>query len=122
MRRAGATWNQWRVAGLVAMARGRYKEMVKAMQKTKVEPAVVIEFVEYGRDRYQRGLRRGIKQGLQQGVEQARGVLLATLAARGVRLGRAERKRIADESALELLLRWVQRAATAGSAAEVFET
>jgi hypothetical protein len=122
MLRAGATRAQWRVAGVVAAASGRYKEMVRAMQAAQVEPAIVTELEDYGRERYRRGFRRGVERGLRQSAEEARRVLLAILAARRIEPSPAARRRIAGEASLELLLRWVERAATAESAAEVFES
>jgi hypothetical protein len=73
MVREGATWNQWRVAGVVAAAQGRYNEFMKAMGQARVEPVIITDLVEYGEDLgYRRGRREGLKQGREFGREEGR--------------------------------------------------
>lgn len=66
----------WRVAGVVAVASGRYKELRDAMEQANVKPPLTDDLVRYGIDV---GYRRGRRCGLQRGLQQA---LLATYAAR----------------------------------------
>ena len=67
-------------------------------------------------------LAAGIEEGLEKGLREGRvAALLATLDARGIRVGKAARERIAACSDLAQLDRWIRRSAVVGKAAELFE-
>ena len=67
-------------------------------------------------------LAAGIEEGLEKGLREGRvAALLATLDARGIRVGKAARERIAACSDLAQLDRWIRRSVVIGKAAELFE-
>jgi hypothetical protein len=143
MRDGRASWHQWRVAGLVAMVQGRYKEFTQAMHEVKEDTTMVDDFMlacldvgrreglKLGRKQgVERGLKRGVEQGLKRGVEQglkrgveqglkmARETLLVVLEARSLWPTAEERKKILTQPSLQRLHHWVQRAATVSTVAE----
>lgn len=67
---------------------------------------------------FQQGIEKGIEEGIERG---ARSMLLALLAARGLKLTAAQRRRVEETHALETIQRWGERAATAATAAAVFD-
>ncbi|MFO0624184.1 MAG: hypothetical protein U0325_01090 [Polyangiales bacterium] len=70
---------------------------------------------------YDRGLTEGLQQGRVEGrVEVARALLLETLRTRSLRLGPAQRARIAREAHEDVLTRWFRRALVAQRTAEIF--
>ena len=66
------------------------------------------------------GIEKGIEKGVERGAESLRGALLGILAARGLRVTPVQRKRIADMHALDTLVTWVERAATAKTTGAIF--
>jgi flagellar biosynthesis/type III secretory pathway protein FliH len=65
----------------------------------------------------QEGLQEGLQQGLQKGEKEA---LLEVLAARGVKVDAAARRRIQECTQLAQLKRWLRRAVTVQSVQELF--
>ncbi len=112
------------MAVVAAIGRGRYKEMVRAMEQANLEPIVIEDLVKFGQDQgFEQGLERGREEGLERGREEgsianARSSLLEVFEARGITLGADERARIDAEPSLDRLRAWFRRALTAASAAE----
>jgi hypothetical protein len=91
------------------------------MEAAKIEPVVIEDLVEIGRDMgfdegIAQGIAQGITQGIAQGVEVARGMLLETLSARGLVASADQLDRIAEERSLDRIREWHRAALTAESA------
>lgn len=116
LRDGNATWEQWRMAAVVARLQGRYKEMVNATERARVEPVIIEDLVKIGED-------IGYEKGLEHGREQGRTALLRTLLdileTRSIPLTAGDRARLDREESIERLQRWTRRALTARSAADV---
>ena len=128
LREQGATWQKLLLSVTVAAAAGRYDAMTIAMQQEELEPPIIVDLVDYGRDVGRReGVEMGRREGIQQGIElgrvqMARENLLELLSARGLILTDEERAQIDVETSLEQLGHWLRRAARARSMTEVFRS
>lgn len=61
------------MAVVAAAIRGRYHLMIKAMEAAKVEPVVIEDLVEIGRDLgLEQGRAEGIEKGRAEGVDAVR--------------------------------------------------
>jgi hypothetical protein len=69
LRDQGASWQQLLLSVTVAAAAGRYNAMSIAMQQEELEPPIIVDLVNYGRDV---GRREGIEIGRREGVEAGR--------------------------------------------------
>jgi hypothetical protein len=107
--RERGTGRQFHMAVVAAATCKRYHQMIKAMEAAKIEPVVIEDLVEIGRD-------MGFDEGVTQGVEAARGMLLETLSARGLVASAAQLERIAEERSLDRIRQWHRAALTAESA------
>jgi hypothetical protein len=119
--RERGTGRQFHMAVVAAATCGRYHEMIKAMEAAKIEPVVIEDLVEIGRDMgFDEGMAEGVAQGITQGVAQvidaARSMLLETLSARGLVASAAQLERIAEERSLDRIREWHRAALTAESA------
>ena len=77
---------------------------------------------DWGKRLYAKGQAQGLQQGEAKGRQEGEAkALLLLLRARGIRLTRAQRQRIGSCRTLQRLETWLRRAATAATAAEVFE-
>jgi hypothetical protein len=111
--RERGTGRQFHMAVVAAATCGRYHQMIKAMEAAKIEPVVIEDLVEIGRDM---GFDEGMARGMTQGIEAARGMLLETLSARGLVASAAQLERIAEERSLDRIREWHRVALTAESA------
>jgi len=105
-------------------ADGRPQELVEQLEAAQApeaaEAAMTMgeRLMEEGR---QTGLQQGMQQGRQQGRAQGRAeAILDVMAERGIGLTGAARDRIMGCADLDVLARWLKRAATAASAEGVF--
>jgi hypothetical protein len=73
---------------------------------------------EIGRESFQKGVEQGVEQGIAQGRAAD---VLEVLDARGLVVNDAERERILGCADVELLARWVRRAATVAATVALFE-
>ena len=111
-----ASWAERHMAVVAAAMRGRYKEMVTAMEQANLEPVVIEDLVKFGEDR---GLKRGLKKGREEGrQEEERGTLRRVLALRKLLFGPEQDRRIDACTDLATLRRWHDQAIFAESAAE----
>jgi hypothetical protein len=117
-----ASYNQRHMAVIAAATRGRYEEMVKAMDRAQMEPIVIEDLVRFGEDRgMEKGIEKGLAQGLKKGrLAMAREALMAVLDARGLTLRPAQRRKVLAETSAERLRALLGRAANARTAAELF--
>jgi predicted transposase YdaD len=113
------------MAVVAAMSRGRYKEMVRAMEEAKLEPVICEDLVRYGFDQgIEEGLEKGRAEGRAEGLEKgalemARQLVLEVLEARGLTLTEGERVRLDKETSLERLRAWHRSGLTAASVTDV---
>lgn len=71
--RERATGRELHMAVVAAAIRGRYHLMIKAMEAAKVEPVVIEDLVEIGRDLgLEQGRAEGIEKGRAEGVDAVR--------------------------------------------------
>ncbi len=132
--RPGANAQERAMAGVAAIAAGRYDALKSAMERAKMEPIIIEEFVDYGYDLglaegMQRGREKGIEEGRERGIEEGRekgrvaeavSALVAVLSARALVLTAVYEERVracTDPARLEA---WIRRAAVATSIDEVF--
>lgn len=74
----------------------------------------------YAEDRWKTGMKEGLKEGKKEGKAEAMAeAILSVLTARGLTLGEEARARILSCTEPVLLARWLLRAATVQSSAEV---
>jgi hypothetical protein len=117
LRSSGASSNQLHMAVVAAAMRGRYNQMVEAMNEMSMEPVIIEDLVKIGEDI---GFERGIQKGIEEGrIEIAREWLLSTLEARGIELDEHDRARILAEPSMDRLRAWHRRALTIRSAGEI---
>jgi predicted transposase YdaD len=134
MLRDHATGRELHMAVVAAAIRGRYSLMIKAMEAAKIQPVVIEDLVEIGRDMglaegvekgraegVEKGRAEGVEKGRAEGIEAARDMLFDAIAARGFALGAAERERIAAERSLSRLREWHRVALVAQSLDAFFE-
>lgn len=128
-----ATFWERHMAVVAAASRGRYKEMVAAMERAKLEPVIVEDLVRFGMEQgFEEGQEKGREQGREQGrqegrqegreqgrLEMARQALLDVLDALGVALDGEQRARVEAEPSPDRLREWLRRAPAVGSAAEL---
>jgi hypothetical protein len=119
-----ASGRELHMAVVAAAIRGRYNLMIKAMEAAKIQPVVIEDLVEIGRDLglaegraegVEKGRAEGVEKGRAEGVEAAREMLFETIAARGLVLGAPQRERIAREHSLDTLRKWHRAALHAES-------
>ncbi len=122
LRETNASWLHRHMAAVAAMVSGRYNEMVSAMNREQLGPIVIEELVEYGFDQgIERGIERGIVTGVARGRAEAKLDALRTiLDARGLVMTAEQAERARSCADLDVLDRWIARAATARAADEVF--
>lgn len=116
LRARDASWAERHMAVVAAAMRGRYKSMVRAMERANLEPVVIEDLVKLGEDR---GRKKGLKQGLEQGRQaEERETLRRVLALRKLSPSPEEEQQIDACTDLATLRRWHDQAIFAGSAAE----
>ena len=103
-----ATFAECHMAAVAAVMRGRYDEMVMAMEATNLGPVMIEDLVKYGED-------LGLAKGLEQGV---RASLREVLEARKIVLTPKQEQRIESCTDLRTLQHWLKRAVTARTASE----
>ncbi len=124
LRVRNATWAERHMAVVAAAMRGRYKEMVMAMEDANLEPVIIEDLVKFGEDRgRKKGLAQGRKQGIAEGIEKGRReeereVLRLVFAERKLTLTPEQKQQIDTCTHLETLRRWVKQALSAKSAAD----
>ncbi len=112
------------MAAVAAMMRGRYDEMVMAMEAANLGPVIIEDLVKYGEDLglakgREQGLAKGMKKGREQGIEQGvRASLREVLEARKIVLTPKQEQRIESCTDLPTLQHWLKRAVTARTASE----
>ena len=121
-----ASRTQRYMAIVAAITRGRYTEMVSAMERTDLEPVIIEDLVRFGMDQgFERGLEQGIEQGIERGrnevLEEVRRRLSDTFRARALNCTPEERARVESERSLAKLLGWIALAQTADSVREVLD-
>jgi hypothetical protein len=120
-----ATGRELHMAVVAAAIRGRYNLMIKAMEAAKIEPVVIEDLVEIGRDMglaegVEKGRAEGVEKGRAEGVEAARAMLFEAIAARGLLLSADQRERIALVRSLATLQKWHRAALQAESTGALF--
>ena len=119
--REGASWAKRHMAAIAAARRGRYKEMVEAMDQMGLGPVIIEDLVDFGHEQgLEKGLGKGLEKGREEGLRYARDTLLAVLNDRGLRLDERHQGLIEGERSLERFRRWLQRALRAGNVDDVF--
>jgi predicted transposase YdaD len=114
------TGRELHMAVVAAAVRQKYHQMIEAMEAAKVEPVVIEDLVEIGRDMgLETGRAEGIETGRAEGIEAARAMLLETIVVRGLSITDAQRERISRERLLERLREWHRGALHADSMAAV---
>ncbi len=108
LRARDAVWAERHMAVVAAMVRGRYHEMVTAMEHANMEPVIIEDLVHFGEDR---GLERGQTQGFKAALRQV-------LALRKLRLSSEQERQIDACTDLETLHRWLDQAVFADSTGE----
>jgi hypothetical protein len=100
----GAVWAERHMAAVAAAKRGRYKEMVSAMEQAKLEPVIIEDLVYLGED-------LGMEK-------EARAAVRRVLARRKLALNAEQEQQIDASTDLAVLHRWLDQAVFAESAAE----
>lgn len=125
LRANDASYPKRHMAVVAAAVRGRYNQMMEAMNEMSMEPVIIDDLVAIGEDiGFEKGLKQGIERGTEAGIEKgrlegSREALLTTLEARGIKLRKDERARILAESSMDRLRGWHRRAITVRSAREL---
>ena len=118
-----ATFAERHMAAVAALMRGRYKEMVMAMDAANLAPVIIEDLVKYGEDL---GIEKGIEQGMVKGIEKGmekgvRASLRMVLAARKIVLTQEQEQRIESCSDLRTLHHWLEGAAVASTASDALQ-
>lgn len=112
LRDQNAGWQRLLICAAVAGAAGRYDAMISAMQRAQLEPPIIEDLVQFGRE-------RGIELGRTEGIARA---LLELLGARGLPCNDDQRALVEKEQSSARLLGWLRRAAVAATSDEVFRS
>jgi hypothetical protein len=112
LRAKGASWPERHLAVVAAAVRGRYDQMVSAMEQASIEPVIIEDLVRFGEDR---GLEKGRQEGLRAGERSA---LRRVLALRKLVPSAEEEQQIDACSDLATLRRWHDQAVVAANATE----
>ena len=118
-----ATFAERHMAAVAALMRGRYKEMVMAMDAANLAPVIIEDLVKYGEDLgIEKGMERGMEKGLEQGIEKGvRASLRRVLAARKIVLTPEQEQRIESCTDLQTLHHWLDGAVVALTASEALQ-
>jgi hypothetical protein len=133
-----ATKRELHMAAVAARLCGRYAEMIRAMQAAKIDPVIIEDLVEIGRDMgleqgraegiergraegIERGRAEGIERGHADGLEAVRQMLLDVIVMRGLELTDTERERISAERSLDRLREWHKKVLSAESLTGVLD-
>jgi hypothetical protein len=111
LRTRDAGWAERHMAVVAAAVRGRYNEMVNAMEQANMEPVIIEDLVNFGEDR---GLEKGHRA-------EARAMLRRVLAVRNLPLSPEQELRIDACTDLATLHRWHDQAILAQSADEALQ-
>jgi hypothetical protein len=95
-------------------------EAARSALKAKMIPAGYQYQSDFAQGYFSKGKQEGKQEGLQEGLRGLVKALLSVLASRGVKLTPAESTRITECENVELLTRWLTRAATASLSSSVF--
>jgi hypothetical protein len=112
LRARRASWPERHLAVVAAAMRGRYDQMVSAMEQASLEPVIIEDLVKFGEDR---GLEKGREEGR---VAGERSALRRVLALRKLALSADQEQQIDACTDLATLRRWLDQAVFAASAAE----
>ncbi len=123
LRAHNASWAERHMAVVAAAMRGRYKEMVSAMEDVHLEPVVIEDLVKFGEDRgARRGRAAGLRQGRKEGrLAEKRAALRRLLDLRKLPLTPPQTQQIDACTDVAMLDRWFAQAISAGAAAEALK-
>lgn len=118
LKESNASWQQCHMAVVAAASRGRYKDMVDAMEQEQIEPVIIEDLVHIGEDiGYERGVKDGEDRGIIRGKREA---LVQLMSTRGLAVTEVHRQRIATCADTAQLERWFAAAVMAERADDVF--